>query len=119
MATFENTNNQVQIIRWYSVDNDDDNDVEALPNGVHTNIKLMPYAAKFTFKDGDLSDISVYGKVVKKDGSLSDRKMQIPALYSWNRIEWPVWLFKLDKLARAEFAEVLRTNRVVATLAQF
>lgn len=114
MATFENTNNQVQIIRWYSV-----GEVEALPNGVHKSIMLMPYAARFTFKDGDLDDISVYGKVVKKDGSLSDRKMQIPGLYSWNRIEWPAWMYALDKLARFEFAEVLRTNRVVATLAQF
>lgn len=93
--TFENVNNKVEITKGYSVTGAPAMEYKT-PRGVK---KLVPYAARFVFTDGDLGHLHLGGKVVRQDGRISDQVQQVPNIYSWNQQEWPAWLHDLYKIA--------------------
>lgn len=100
MVEFENTNNRTETTKWYSITGAPAMKYDT-PRGEKS---LMPSVAKFVFVDGDVTTLSLRGKVVRQDGSVSEQTQQMPNIYIWNQQEWPDWLNDLYKLAYSDFA---------------
>ncbi|HEY6018639.1 MAG TPA: hypothetical protein VIY48_01750 [Candidatus Paceibacterota bacterium] len=91
---FVNTTTRTQVSKYYTVEG-----APALDGG-----KISPSTALFVFEDGDFKDLVVHGKLIKLDGSISDRSIKVASIYSWDQGNWPDWLKKLRDIAFYEFA---------------
>ena len=87
-VTFENTVNRTEVTRWYSV-----TDAPVIVS--HTGTNILPIAAHFVFVDGELKELEVNGRIMKKDGTPGERIIRVPTIWSWNHTEWPEWLWDL------------------------
>lgn len=99
---FENTSNYAHAVRWYSV--------EGAPTIESKPWNLSPCSAKFSFVNGKLISVEVRGCVVKKDGSLSERFMEITSINMWSDTKWPDWLKRLRDFAVSEFKHNIQAN---------
>lgn len=99
-VTFENTANKTEVTKWYSVEGAD-----PLPNGLYRNMKLIPISARFTFREGNLENLLVTGRLVKVDGTPANRVITVPGIFHWNQPEWPEWLNDLYALVLSDLAE--------------
>lgn len=99
---FENTVNRSLAHRWYSI--------EGAPTVEYSQWTLSPCSAKFSFVDDKFTSVEVRGCVVRKDGSLSERFMEITTYHMWNQKDWPNWLKSLCQFAISEFTYKIKPN---------
>ena len=103
---FEQTATKTEVVTHYSV--------KGAPVIEHQTRKgrvLSPQVVRFTFQDGEVTNLFVNGKLVKANGDISDRWEQINHLYYWNQTEWPAWLHDLYAFAQEEYREARRAER--------
>jgi len=103
VVEFENTNNKIEVTRWYSIVG-----APVMQHSSYKNKDLLPVVGKITFQDGDATTLELVGRIVKLDGSISERTMMVPGIYIWNQQEWPDWLHDLYKLALADQSASLK-----------
>lgn len=94
---FEHANTRIEVTRWYRI-------TGAPVVKTRSGTSILPSAAHFVFVDGDFSTLVVNGFIVKKDGTVSDRVVKVPTIWSWNQDEWPDWLRDLRNKAFVDFA---------------
>lgn len=90
MAEFENTNNRIEVEKWYSI-----TDVPAIEDRNHKGKMYMPVSAKFTFVDGECTNLILNGKIIKVNGEFGERVTVIPGVYTWDKSNWSEWLHEL------------------------
>lgn len=103
---FENT--ATKISKWYSV-----NGAPIVNCDGHPSMK--PTSARFTFSWGEeCTEMMVYGRVVLKNGTVSDVVRKIDYIYHWDQQTWPQWLHDLYKLAMSEQQAQARRSMTAA-----
>ncbi len=98
---FENINVRIEITRFYSV--------TGAPHISRklsrTDAEIAPVSVKFIFVDGDFNEVVMHGKIVCRDGRVSERVIKVPSIWSWNQAEWPEWMHELRDMAFQEYAK--------------
>lgn len=95
-VTFECTQTKVQIHKWYAVSG-----AENMRQNSNSTW-IMPKIAKFTFEDGECSDVFVSGVVIRKDGTPGGKWQSVGGIYVWDKQNWPVWLWDLFRTVCAD-----------------
>lgn len=105
--TFENTNTKVEVTKWYTVTG-----APAMRKSSHEGDRmLVPMTARWTFMDGEPTDLFLNGRRVLKNGSTGEPE-QFPDIVIWNQQTWPDWLHNLFKLACDEYRTDYLSRRV-------
>lgn len=105
---FENTNVRTEVTRFYKVTGAPH--IERKLS--RTDTEIAPTTVKFVFVDGDFSEVVMHGKIVCRDGRISERVIKVPSIWSWNQTEWPEWMHELRDLAFREHAHERHGVRV-------
>lgn len=101
---FECTSSKTTHERWYKVEG-----VPALEGGLNG---IAPMVVRFTFIDGvDPATMFINGKLVKKNGEISERWQQVMGVYLWDQRNWPEWLKKVLNQAVADYKHDRLNNR--------
>lgn len=98
MAEFEQTATKTEVVTHYRVTG-----APVIEHQVRKGRVLSPSVVRFTFQDGEVTNMFVNGRLVKANGDISDKWEQIVHLYHWNQNEWPEWLTELYALALEEY----------------
>lgn len=98
MVEFEQTATKTEVVTHYKVTG-----APVIEHQVRKGRILSPQVVRFTFQDGECTNMFVNGKLVKANGDISDRWEHINHLYHWNQTDWPEWLRDLYTTALEEY----------------